>query len=355
MSVEIDKARPERESTDGSLRTERSKTDLELARKVARLEKKADEVVDRAGEMADAVVQTARDLADQKTAPAPAAAQARAVEDDRLQVERSQAEEHVRRERDERKRALAGLLRLEREATDEHLLAERGRSDEALDTRDVFLGMVSHDLRTLLGSVALSAELLAREAPVGKPSVHARVEMIQRSIARMNRIIGDLTDIAGIEAGKLAVEPARHDLAALVSEMVETFRSSADARGVALVAEGPQAPLPASIDRDRIVQVLANLLTNAIKFTARGGRVSARAGLVDGEAQVSIADTGCGIPADQLELIFDRYWQARRGDRRGLGLGLYISRCILESHRGRIWARSVVGKGSTFSFTVPSA
>ena len=282
----------------------------------------------------------------------------RAGADDVLQGERLLADESVRREREERSRALASLLHLGREETDEHLLAERGRSDEALSTRDVFLAMVSHDLRTLLGGIALTAELLARESSAdqgGKANVRSRVQVIQRSAARMSRLIGDLVDIASIESGKLVMQPVPQDLTELVKEAIETFQLSGSARAITVGSDLPAQPVLALVDHDRIVQVLANLLANAIKFTAKGGRISVRVEALEGAARVSITDTGPGIPAEHLEAIFGRFWQVGLSDRRGMGLGLYISRCILEGHRGRIWAESVVGAGSTFFFTVPGA
>ena len=356
---------PERESTDDSLRAERNKTDAELGRKRAVVEQKAHAVVEHARDKTDAAVQDARDRADHgaqgQTAPeARSLEKQRASEDEALQDERRNADVGMHRERDERERALASVLHLERESTDEHLLVERGRSDETLNTRDIFLAMVSHDLRNLLGGIILSAEMLATELPTGvgaAASVRPRTLVILRAAARMNRIIGDLVDIASIEAGQFVVEPVQQDLMGLVKEAITTFQLAADARAIELVLEvGDQAPPAlAPIDHDRIVQVLANLLTNAIKFTAVGGRITVRVQALADAVRVSIADTGCGIPAEHLEAIFGRFWQVSRTDRRGLGLGLYICRCILEGHRGRIWAESVVGAGATLSFTLPRA
>jgi signal transduction histidine kinase len=351
---------PVRESTDDSLRAERRKTDGELASKQAAVEEKADGVVDRAREKADQVVQTARNRADRNTAEqtAPEARrlkEERAGEDNALEAERHHADESVHREREERKQALASLLRLEREETDQHLLMERGFSDEALNTRDIFLAMVSHDLRTMLGGIALNAGLLARGRQGEGDSKQgvSRAEAIQRLTARMNRLIGDLVDVASIESGKLVVQPVQSDLTALVKEVIETFQLNAAAQAITLALENPAPPVLALFDHDRIVQVLANLLGNAIKFTPKGGRVSVRVEALKGEARVSVADTGSGISPHHVEAIFRRFWQVGRADRRGLGLGLYISLCIMEGHGGRIWAESIVGVGSTFFFVVP--
>src|SRR5581483_10753623 len=143
------------------------------------------------------------------------------------------------------------------------LLTERGHADNALNTRDIFLAMVSHDLRNMLGGIAVSAAMLARDAPaeVDVPSsVRARATMIQRFAARMNRLVCDLVDVASIESGKLVVETRPDDLSSLVRESVELFLPSATERGLSLEIMNGEQPLIARFDRERIVQVLANLI-----------------------------------------------------------------------------------------------
>jgi len=228
------------------------------------------------------------------------------------------------------------------------------RSGEALSNRDDFLGLVSHDLRDLLGGIVMSASLLARapDGDVGKQT-HLQVDRIQRYAARMNRLIGDLLDVASLDAGQLALTPACGDAAAVISEAVETFRAAASAKGIALETEITGQPIPWNVDSARMLQVLANLITNAIKFTPRGGAVRVQGERREGELRLSVTDTGVGIPPDLLESIFERFWQVGVNDRRGLGLGLYISRSIVKAHGGRIWAESADGAGSTFFVTLP--
>src|SRR3954467_3301421 len=250
-----------REQTDESLRAERGKTDRELGKRREVVDDSADAVVQRAREAADEVLQSARDTADDK-GPEPRTAQVveeRALADDALQSERASADESIRKEREERRRALANLLRLERDETDQHLLTERGTSDEALNTRDIFLAMVSHDLRTLLGGIAMNAEMLAREA--GKPGdgnavVLPRAATIQRLTARMNRLIGDLVDVASIEAGKLLVAPTEGDLRELIGEAVQMFEGSAEKPQIRLAPQLDGPPLRARFDHERLLQVL---------------------------------------------------------------------------------------------------
>jgi signal transduction histidine kinase len=352
----------ERDETDESLRTERQKTDQALLVKQAALEEDADAVVDRAREIADVVLSEARAKADQKLDSGNSSLGAReivdeerALEDAALQSERAAADESLRREREEHALALHRLLPLEREKTDRHLLTERARADFSISNRDDFLGIVSHDLRNLLQGIVVNAERLsmrAGEDEAGKQTL-AGVKRIERYAARMVRLIGDLVDVASIDAGKLAVIPGSEDLCALVAEAMSTFEPVASARRISLVWEGAEPSVLAEFDHDRIMQVLANLLTNAIKFTPDGGRISVRVDRAEGKVLCCFSDTGEGIPRDMLELIFERFWQAGNDDRRGLGLGLYISRCIVVAHGGTIWAESEMGEGSRLYFTLP--
>jgi signal transduction histidine kinase len=350
----------DREQTDESLRVEREKTDHALAERQA-AEEDSDLVVRRARESADALLTEVRAKADELLEGSPQVgtratlAEEREQEDEALQDERASADESLRRERDENARVLSRLLPLEREKTDRFLLTERARSDVALSNRDNFLGLVSHDLRNLLGGIVLSAELLSARAPENEEGTQTleTAARIQRYAARMNRLIGDLIDVASIDAGKLAITPVPGDAATLMAEAVDTFQASASAKGISLQAEIVEGPLPAEFDHDRMLQVLANVIANAIKFTSQGGSIRIRGERAGDELRFSISDTGSGIPGNMLEAIFERFWQVGKGDRRGVGLGLYISRCIVEAHGGKIWAESTLGEGSRLCFTLP--
>jgi signal transduction histidine kinase len=139
-----------------------------------------------------------------------------------------------------------------------------------------------------------------------------------------------------------------------VLEAVETWAPPAVSKGITLQAT-PSGPLSITVDHERIVQVLGNLITNAVKFSERGSTIVLDVEPVEGAARFSVKDSGVGIPNEKLKLIFERFWQAGPNDRRGLGLGLYISRCLVEAHGGTIWAESTPGVGSTFFFTVPAS
>ena len=349
----------QRDETDDSLHAERRMADGRVAHAVDALEVAADRVVDLAELRADAVLSHAREKADQglrESGSPDDVARDRAEADDMLEDERAMAAEILRREREDSARVLSVVLPLTRKSTDRKLLTERAASDADLSYRDDFLGMVSHDLNNLLSGILGSASMLARhasETPEGQ-RVKKGTTRIQLCAARMKRLISDLTDVTSLSAGKFAVTTAADDGKALVAETVATFRLLAAEKRIRLEGDADDAPLVVACDRGRILQVLANLLGNAIKFTPEGGTVSARAAKVGNEVCFSVLDTGPGIPENSLQSVFERFWQAGNDDRRGLGLGLYIAKSIVAAHGGRIWVDSRVGEGSSFHFTLPS-
>jgi signal transduction histidine kinase len=350
---------PERAKTDHSLRTERKNTDDALKGDRSALARDADEVVERARDVADAVLDEARRKADGEVAPPGDGAKAgvagqRARADREILGARARADVTVRSDRKDQADALAALLVHERAATDAYLLTERVRSDEAVTHRDDFLAMVTHDVRNLLNGVVLSLELLQPDDKQPDAQVADAAARIRRYVGRMNRLIGDLVDVTSIDAGKLAMSPTEGDAGRVVAEATDVFQSAADAKGVSLSADLPDHPLPAEFDHDRMLQVFANLISNAIKFTPARGRITVRAETPRGMLRFAVTDTGVGIPEPMREAIFERFWQLGRNDRRGQGLGLYISKCIVEAHGGRIWAESEPGKGTTLFFTLPT-
>lgn len=354
----------ERAETNRSLQAERDKTDNELLRSRTSIEEDSDAVVEKARQRADAVLHVARERADRRMETARATSeqtdvlrQERAREDATLLGERRTADDSLDVEREERKHHFSSLLHLERAQTDERLRLERARADREATTRDEFLGLVSHDLRTMLFGVRMAAEQIALQAsqPGNEQAIQHTAHRIREVTGRMSRLVGDLLDVASIEVGRLAVKPERRDAVRLVRETEELFRPVAAAHGLSFGAEILNDAVLAEFDHDRILQVLGNLVSNAINFTPPGGTVALRVEQKASEVLFSVSDTGAGIPADKLDLVFDRFWQATQGNRRGLGLGLFISKCIVEAHGGRIWAQSEVGRGSTFVFTLPAA
>ena len=352
---------PERDLTDASLRDEREKADREMLASRVAVEQDADAVVEHARENADAVMVAARERADEKAdAAAPLATASsialdREVEDQALREERAEADRSVRAEREARARMLTRLLPLERDATDQYLLTERARSDDALATRDDFLGMVSHDLRDLLNGIVVSSQFLTQKLAKHSDSEQLLMETarIERYGVRMNRLIGDLVDVASIDSGKLAMHAVQGDVFDLVAEAVDALQMSATTKGISLVAGDNPGAAIAEFDHDRMLQVLANLIANSIKFTPKGGSIRVHCERTADAFVFCVEDTGEGIPGAMLEAVFERFWQVGKNDRRGLGLGLYISRCIVEAHGGTIRAESSAGNGTRMYFTLP--
>ncbi|MBS2028567.1 MAG: HAMP domain-containing histidine kinase [Deltaproteobacteria bacterium] len=274
----------------------------------------------------------------------------------RQESEAPAGEPHLERLRAEQRQAVAQFLDAERQATDQQLLFERIYADDQLRTRDQFLALVAHDLRTSLQGISLTAELLSRHAvsPLPPEELRRSTERIVRATARMDRLIGDMVDVASIEAGKLKVSPSTQDARAVVSEARDAFGPSAQQAAVELRVELPPAPLYAYLDIDRSLQVLGNILANAIKFTPSGGKVRLGVEVAGEEVRFFVADSGGGIEPEHLEQIFERHWQSDPERRRGMGLGLFIARALVEAQGGRIWATSAPGTGTTFYFSVPA-
>jgi signal transduction histidine kinase len=324
------------------------------AARISVADETADAVISRARARADALLAAARTKTDQASAgqqPNDALKTLRAIEDHILQRERVTADHVLRIERSEH----VSLLSQERQATDDDLCYERTRSDKALATRDDFMGIVSHDLLNLLNAMVGVSSLIEKEVAeenhVERVVAHAR--RVQRSGARMRRLVGDLVDVASIEAGMLTVTCAVGHPADVVTEAVETFQAQASGSGISLRAEIVPGLPPVAFDAARILQVLCNLLSNGLKFTPAQGTVVVRLEQVDDNVVCCVSDTGEGIPEDKLETVFDRFVQLTKNDRRGVGLGLFISKCIVQGHGGRIWAENRTGQGSAFCFTLP--
>ncbi|MBD0319467.1 MAG: sensor histidine kinase [Gemmatimonadetes bacterium] len=250
-----------------------------------------------------------------------------------------------------------GVLALHAELRDraDREAAARQSAEAASRARDAVLAIVSHDLRNPVGSVITAASFLldTLAAEVLSTPQGQQVGVIHRAARRANRLLDDLMDVTRIEAGGLAVEVEPVEVAALLADAVELMRGPAAEQDVELVGMHPGPLPPVLADRDRVLQVFANLAGNAVKFTPAGGTVTLAAALEEGAVAFSVADTGPGMSADQVERAFDRFWQAARSDRRGVGLGLSIARGIVEAHGGSLSVASAPGAGTTFRFTLP--
>lgn len=228
--------------------------------------------------------------------------------------------------------------------------------ERAVAARDVVLGIVAHDLRNPLSLITMTANVMRRR-PGNEPDRRdgKRPEVILRAAKRMNQLIEDLLDVARVEAGQLSVEFAMLLAADLARDAVEMQRPLAEASGVKISLEVEPDVKTAWGDHRRLLQVFDNLIGNAIKFTQAGGRIVVRVVVSNGDVMFSVTDTGVGIALDAIPHVFDRFWQATTKARRlGAGLGLPITRGIVEAHGGRIGVESEVGRGTTFFFTIPA-
>ena len=226
-------------------------------------------------------------------------------------------------------------------------------SQQAVRAREEVLAIVSHDLRNPLSAVILGASLLQLSQSLSGED-REQLETIEVSAKRMSRLIADLLDVTRLEGGKrLPIELETVTAAELMQEAQELFRAQATVAAVMIDYEVDEKLPPLQADRHRIMQVLSNLIGNSMKFTPPGGRIAVGAMKRDDEILFAIADTGPGIPRENLSDIFSPYWQAKRTERLGAGLGLPIAKGIVEAHGGRIWVESEQGTGTQFYFTLP--
>jgi chemotaxis family two-component system sensor kinase Cph1 len=244
-----------------------------------------------------------------------------------------------------------------RDAVEIDLERQVEREQRAVRARDDLVAVVSHDLRNPLGVIQMQAAVLLQAVGSGSEEFSRRIQTsadhIQRAVRRMNILIRDLLDLAKLEAGRFTLQCSPCQINELIEESLLILRRLAEAKRITLISELRGARV--SADRDRIFQVLSNLIGNAIKFTPERGSIFVRAETSNTEVRVTVSDTGPGIPVHQLANVFDRYWQARRSDQEGSGLGLFIAKGIVEAHGGRIWAEAHLGSGATFAFILPSA
>ena len=240
-------------------------------------------------------------------------------------------------------------LRREREALLASERAARAAAERAARVRDEVLGMVSHDLRSPLSAIAMSANALLE----GSGELPVLASAIVRSSEWALRIIRDLVDVTAIEAGRLTIHPEPMVVQAITELICSMFASSAATAGVTLVVEPVGTTLWVDADVDRVVQAVGNLVGNAIKFTPRGGKVTLAVNRDDNSVRFRVADTGVGIAPENIPRLFDRFWQAHESGRGGAGLGLVIAHGIAEGHGGRIEVESQPGRGSTFTLVLP--
>ncbi|MDB4946958.1 MAG: hypothetical protein JWP97_6492 [Labilithrix sp.] len=378
-----------RAHTDASLGVERASTDAATLRSVTRAQRALDDLLERDRSLADARLLRFRTRADRMIQDerstsgetGTAVLLERQVADETTRTERAVVDTVLGQERDradeaadsERREQRLHVVRhgLHRRATDDTLLTERTSADRAASHLEQvkralaavrseqgqpgdLLGVVAHELRSPLSVVVLNAEFIA-ESSAEETSRDAAHDIV-RAAARMERLLADLLDVTRIQGGAFTIAEEEQDVRSFLEEVRRTYEPLFAARDLSLSVEVGRGVTGASFDHDRIIQVLSNLFANAMKFTPRGGAVHVRAEAREGsQLEVTVEDNGPGISPTAITHVFDRFWQLDADITRGLGLGLYICKKIVEAHGGRITVDSCPGSGATFRFTLPCA
>jgi len=222
----------------------------------------------------------------------------------------------------------------------------RAHADSATRSLERVLEIVAHDLRNPLTAI----KTLAASIGQADPSLSQRLDRIDRAVDRMDRLIGQLVESTRIGHGELTISARAESVDWIVQEAVDSCSTTAREREITLEAVGIPGDASVQADRDLIIQVLGNLVGNALKFTPPGGRVTVTARPRGDAVELAVADNGSGIKPHDLPHIFEQYWKS---DNRGTGLGLFIAERVVQAHHGRIWAESTLGVGTTFFFTLP--
>ncbi len=226
-------------------------------------------------------------------------------------------------------------------------------AEEAVSARQQLLATVAHDLRGPLSTTVMRASLIRRLTDV--PKVVEQAQGIEAVTRRMEVLVGSLLDTANLEAGGFKVTRVEVKACELLRETAELHQSLCEAKAIRLECPLPTEDLLLHADRDRVLQVLSNLLGNAIKFTPKGGRIALALTPRGDWAEFEVRDTGPGIAPEHLPFVFTRFWKTESGESRGTGLGLFIAKSIVEAHGGRIGVTCEPGQGTSFRFTLPRA
>lgn len=370
----------ERHNADESLGAERKKTNTSIIDAQTKTEEKTDLVVKTKRHEVDKATSSARNETDAslEVGDTTELQSERNLADRSVEIERSYIDAAIDQERHSKKEIVAKLLNLERQLTDQNLsierfetdseivrassrlsseMAEHSKTKTTLTSREDFLAIVSHDLKNPIGAASSCAAMLLEEsafADMAPDTIKNWLELIKRNVDSSLRLIGDLLDMERIAQDKLQLNFEKHNVDGIIRECLESFVYLAAAKSVLLRNSSPKIAVEISCDHDRTMQILSNLIGNAIKFTPEGGTVTLGMETTNAGVQIFVRDSGSGIPEEKQLTIFERFKQLKNNERKGLGLGLYISKNLVEAHNGRIWVKSKVGEGSTFFFFIPN-
>ncbi|MGE0633359.1 MAG: ATP-binding protein, partial [Pseudobdellovibrionaceae bacterium] len=357
----------ERERTSRSIAQARNKVELQTNKSIREDRSDTDQNIANARETADTLrYDQTKDTKDEKRRTE----EAWTLADAAVQLERSRIDDAMIRERQVMSSLEASLIYQERQQTDKSIAEERTITDNlvlsnsaklskekvehtktkaSLTTRDEFLAIVSHDLRNPIGAISSCMELLLEDSVDRKIDKETRnwLELAKRNADLSLRLISDVLDMERIAEGKLELTIAPGDIVKLIKEVMESFTYAAATKNVLLRSAPIAITGQLYFDQDRLAQVLSNLLGNALKYTPEGGKIVLYVDdSADEDLTISICDTGIGIPEEEKAQIFKKFAQLGSKDRNGLGLGLYISKMLVEAHGGKLWVESQLGIGS---------
>jgi two-component system phosphate regulon sensor histidine kinase PhoR len=234
------------------------------------------------------------------------------------------------------------------------------REKEISKLKNDFISHVSHELKTPLASITAYSEMLADGEAETEEAKKEFYSIIQKQAERLNRLIEDILNTSRIESGLMKIKKEHISLTILIEEQIQMIKSYAEEKNIEVIGQKPIVFDQVFVDKDMISQVIVNLLSNAVKYTQPGGSVTIKTEInqIEGNVCVSITDTGVGIPEEEIEHVFDKYYRVEANNKqaKGTGLGLNLVKQIVENvHEGRIFATSKVGVGSTFGFELPLA
>ena len=374
----------ERDDTDRSLNAERNKVASSIEQANRTLQKQTDEVVDNERSAADHMLTASRSTYDERIKLDLTASTTSQDEllDERHRTdlatcaERSRMDKTIAEERYMASTFVSRYLEIERQATDRNLFVERAATDKsckgtslrfnneraahettqhALTSREELLAIVSHDLRNPVGAILAYSKLILEEQNDCTLSVEIRnfVEVIKRNADISLRLISDLLDAERFAQNKLNINYSYSSALSIASSVFDIFTPRARELGCNLLIRRPSEDLYLECDPHRIHQVLSNLVGNALKYIGKAGEVIISLSKQVNNIHFSVSDDGPGIPQDKQLEIFRRFTQLPSKDRTGLGLGLYISKTLVEAHSGHFWLESRLGEGSAFYFSIP--